>query len=103
MDRWLGWPWWPGVPLSHSGYPGVVHACQSGALLNAPTGHLDILNLDFPIMIPGVEDRYVDPRKGWGEESVYNEQARKLAALFEQNIKKFDVSDAIVAAGPKSG
>ena len=80
----------------------VVHACQSGALLDAPIRHLDILNLDFPITIPGVEDRYVDPRTGWGEESVYNEQARKLAALFEQNIKKFDVSDAIVAAGPKS-
>jgi len=102
---WIGGSGGPGGQGSRFPIPvtrAVVHACQSGALLNAPTGHLDILNLDFPITIPGVEDRYIDPRKGWGEESVYNEQASKLAALFQQNIKKFDVSEAIVAAGPKS-
>lgn len=102
---WIGGSGGPGGKGSRFPIPvtrAVVHACQNGALLDAPTRHLDILNLDFPITIPGVEDRYVDPRTGWGEESVYNEQARKLAALFEQNIKKFDVSDAIVAAGPKS-
>ncbi len=102
---WIGGSGGPGGKGSRFPIPvtrAVVHACQSGALLNAPTGHLDILNLDFPITIPGVDARYVDPRTGWGDESVYNEQARNLAALFEQNIKKFDVSDAIVAAGPKS-
>jgi phosphoenolpyruvate carboxykinase (ATP) len=102
---WIGGSGGPGGKGSRFPIPvtrAVVHACQSGALLNAPTGHLDILNLDFPLAIPGVEDRYVDPRKGWGAQSVYNEQASKLAALFQQNIKKFDVSDAIIAAGPKS-
>ncbi len=103
---WIGGSGGPGGKGSRFPIPvtrAVVHACQSGALLSAPTAHLDILNLNFPIEIPGVDARYVDPRTGWGEASVYNEQARKLAALFEQNIKKFDVSDAIVAAGPKSG
>jgi phosphoenolpyruvate carboxykinase (ATP) len=102
---WIGGSGGPGgkgarfpIPVTRA----VVHACQSGALLNAPTSHLDILNLDFPLAIPGVDARYIDPRTGWGEEKIYNEQARKLAVLFEQNIKKFDVSDAIVAAGPKS-
>jgi phosphoenolpyruvate carboxykinase (ATP) len=81
----------------------VVHACQSGALLNAHTTHLDTLNLAFPTEIPGVDAQYVDPRKGWGSEAAYNEQARKLADLFAENIKKFKVSDAIVAAGPRAG
>jgi len=79
----------------------VVNACQSGALMNAPRGHLDILNLDFPTEIPGVDANYADPRSGWGDTAAYDEQANKLAALFEENFKSFDVSEAFVAAGPK--
>jgi len=81
----------------------IVHACQSGALLDAKTRHLDILNLDFPTAIPGVDDKYVDPRASWADPTAYDAQAGKLAALFRDNIRKFDVSDAIVAAGPQAG
>ena len=81
----------------------VVAAAQSGALLDTPTEHLDVLNLDFPTRIPGVEDHFVNPRKSWGDDAAYEEQARKLAALFQENIANFDVSEAIVAAGPQPG
>lgn len=103
---WIGGSGGPGGSGSRFPIPvtrAVVHACQSGALLNAPTDHLDILNLDFPKTIPGVDAKYVDPRAGWPSEAAYNEQAGKLAVLFAQNIKKFNVSDVIVAAGPKAG
>jgi len=103
---WTGGSGAPGGTGSRFPIPvtrAVVHACQSGALLDAPTAHLDILNLDFPVKIPGVDDRFVNPRASWGDEAAYDEQAGKLATLFQQNIGNFDVSDTIIAAGPKAG
>ena len=102
---WTGGSGAPGGTGSRFPIPvtrAVVAAAQSGALLTAPTAHLDILNLDFPTAIPGVDDQYVDPRASWGDDAAYDEQARKLATLFQDNITSFQVSDAIVAAGPKA-
>lgn len=80
----------------------VVSAAQNGSLLNVETEHLDALNLDIPVAIPGVDEKYINPRKAWGNEAGYDEQATKLANLFQDNIKKFEVSEDIVNAGPKA-
>lgn len=79
----------------------VVNAAESGELLSASTRHLDILNLDFPTSIPGVDDSFADPRASWGDDAAYDEQANRLATLFQDNIARFDVTAAIIAAGPQ--
>ncbi|MDP7553633.1 MAG: phosphoenolpyruvate carboxykinase [Candidatus Thioglobus sp.] len=79
----------------------IVSACQSGALLNCKTKHLEYLNLDIPTEIPGVDNRYLNPRDTWGDKESYDAEAKKLAGLFADNFKNFDVDTAIVEAGPK--
>lgn len=103
-----GWAGGSGAPGGTGGrFPipvtrAVVAAAQSGVLLTTPTEHLDILNLTFPTEIPGVDAKYVNPRASWGDSAAYDEQASKLAQLFAENIKTFDVSAAIVQAGPSA-
>ena len=102
---WTGGSGAPGGTGSRFPIPvtrAVVKAAQDGVLVGAETRHIDSLNLDYPVSIPGVDSQYIDPKAGWGDDAAYEAQAGQLAALFLENIANFDVSDAIIAAGPQT-
>lgn len=78
----------------------IVTAVQNGALLGTETRHLDALNLDIPVEIPGVDSALLNPRDTWSDKAAYDVQARKLADQFIDNFRQYDVSESIVQAGP---
>ncbi len=80
---------------------GIISAIQNGALDGVATTRLPVLNLEIPNTVDGVDSKYLNPRDTWDNAQEYDEQAVKLAGLFIENFKAFDVSEEIVNAGPK--
>ncbi len=80
----------------------VVAACQDGSLQNVATETLEAMNLQVPVAVVGVDSKYLNPRKAWADQAAYDKAAAKLAGLFAQNIKKFNVSAEVEAAGPQA-
>ncbi len=79
----------------------VISAITKGQLESCETEHLDMLNLSIPTVIEGVDKSYLNPRSNWDNVKEYDEQAKKLAELFIENIVSFAPSQNIIAAGPK--
>ena len=102
---WTGGPYGEGERFSIPTTRGVVNAILSGALDNAETQHLDIINLEVPKEVPGVDSNLLVPKNTWKNPDNYEARARDLAEQFNRNFaeKYADVSEDIRNAGPRIG
>jgi phosphoenolpyruvate carboxykinase (ATP) len=101
---WSGGAYGTGSRMKLTYTRAMVHALLDGSLENAPVKVDPIFGLSVPTAVAGVPADILDARGSWPDAAAYDAQAKKLAAMFVENIKKFGdaVTPAILAAGPKA-
>jgi phosphoenolpyruvate carboxykinase (ATP) len=101
---WTGGPYGEGSRMKIAYTRAMIAAALAGQLDNVSYRTHPIFNVDVPASCPGVPDGVLDPRSTWADPQKYDEQAKKLAAMFVENFKQFekDVAPGVKEAGPKA-
>jgi phosphoenolpyruvate carboxykinase (ATP) len=98
---WSGGPYGVGSRFKLSYTRAMVNAILNGSLAQATYTPDAIFGLPLPGAVPGVPSEVLNPRNTWKDGAAYDAQAKKLAKLFRENDAKFEMSDAVRAAGPR--
>jgi len=100
---WTGGPYGVGTRMKIAHTRAMITAALTGQLDKIEYVKHPVFNIDVPKSVPAVPDNVLDPRGTWPDAAKYDEQAKKLAAMFIENFKMFenDVPASVKAAGPK--
>ena len=100
---WSGGAYGTGQRMKLSYTRAMVRAALAGKLDKVKLATDPVFGLHVPTAIEGVPTEILMPRNTWKDSAAYDTQAKKLAGMFAENIKKFGdaVSKDIIGAGPK--
>ncbi len=98
---WTGGPYGTGTRFKLAHTRAFVAAIVNGTLAKAKFTADPIFGLPLPDAVPGVPDSVLHPRNTWKDGAAYDAKAKELAAKFRANDKKFDMDEAVRAAGPR--
>ncbi|RME81841.1 MAG: phosphoenolpyruvate carboxykinase [Caldilineae bacterium] len=100
---WTGGPYGVGRRMNIGHTRAMVAAALAGDLDDVETRPHPVFGVHVPVHVPNVPDHILDPRNTWSDGAAYDEQARKLAHMFQENFKQFadEVSEKVLAAGPR--
>ena len=82
----------------------MVNAVLNGELNNVEYETDPVFGVEIPKTCPNVPQEVLNPRNTWADKTAYDNQARKLAAMFIENFKQFEdqVSEEVRRTAPKA-
>jgi phosphoenolpyruvate carboxykinase (ATP) len=83
---WVGGPYGVGQRMSIAHTRAIVRAVVQGKLHGVATHTDPVFGLQIPDQVPEVPTEVLDPRATWSDPDAYDRQAKKLRAMFEENI-----------------
>jgi phosphoenolpyruvate carboxykinase (ATP) len=101
---WTGGPYGVGSRMSIKVTRAVLNAALDGSLAGVQMNVDPVFGLQVPQQAPGVDPNVLNPRGTWGDPKAYDQQAKKLAAMFQKNFEQFksDTRPEVIAAGPRT-
>lgn len=99
---WTGGKYGVGKRMSLPATRAIVTAALNGELAKVDYEVEPYFGLSVPTSCPNVDSVILNPINTWADKKDYDATAKKLAADFVENIKKYDLPETIVKAGPKA-
>ena len=99
---WTGGPHGQGKRMPIKETRALLTAALNGSLNAAPMRKDEVFGFEVPTDVPGVDKAILNPRDTWEDPAAFDSQAAKLAGMFVENFRLFEVyvDDAVKAAGP---
>jgi phosphoenolpyruvate carboxykinase (ATP) len=100
---WSSGPYGIGKRMDIPHTRAMVNAVLDGKLDQVPSRQDPIFGVAVPEACPGVPTELLTPRGTWADHRTYDDQARKVAAMFRDNFAKYadQVPEPIRNAGPQ--
>jgi phosphoenolpyruvate carboxykinase (ATP) len=100
---WTGGPYGIGHRMKIQFTRTMLNAALNGELDNVETFEDPYFGLKVPSFIEGIPSEILNPRNTWADKSNYDETAKKLVNMFNENFKAFEkeTTEEIANAGPK--
>jgi phosphoenolpyruvate carboxykinase (ATP) len=86
---WTGGPYGEGKRMPIQATRKLLTAALTGEIFNGDFRIDENFNLQVPISVNGVNSELLNPRATWKNSSHYDEQAKKLIAMFAANFEQY--------------
>jgi phosphoenolpyruvate carboxykinase (ATP) len=98
---WTGGPYGEGRRMPIAATRALLSAALAGELDGVEYRRDALFGFEVPVEVPGVDSVLLEPRSTWRDPDAYDRKARELARKFRDNFTRFDVDEAVAAAGPR--
>ncbi|MCP4249541.1 MAG: phosphoenolpyruvate carboxykinase (ATP), partial [bacterium] len=100
---WSGGPYGVGARIRIPHTRAMLNAALAGDLEAAEFREDPVFGLEVPLAIEGVPTEILTPRDTWKDKDAFDAQARKLAAMFQDNFVQYagNMDPAVMESGPR--